>query len=73
MDINTLFTELNDILELDDNIVSENTEIHLTSLSTLSMMAFLYENFEIQVKASELIKIGTVEDLINLIGSEKFN
>jgi acyl carrier protein len=72
MNKNIFFNELKDILELEDNIITEETEIHLTSLSTLSVMAFVYENFDIQVKTSDLHKIECVKDLIGLVGNEKF-
>jgi acyl carrier protein len=35
-------------------------------------MAFVYENFDIQVKTSDLHKIERVKDLIGLVGNEKF-
>jgi acyl carrier protein len=73
MDKNTLFNELTDILEPEDSFDNEKSIIHLTSLSTLSIMAFIYENFEKQVKVSELQKLVTIEDLMNLIGKEKFS
>ena len=72
MDKNTFFNELKDILELEDEIVKEESDIHLTSLSTLSIMAFVYENFEIQVKPSDLQKVCCVRDLIELIGNGRF-
>jgi acyl carrier protein len=73
MNKETFFNELIDILELDDSSVNEESEIHLTSLSTLSVMAFVYDNFEKQVKASDLQKVDYVKDLIDLIGSDKFS
>ena len=72
MDKNNFINELNDILELDDNI-NEESEIHLTSLSTLSVMALVYENFDKQIKPSDLQKVSTVRDLINLIGTDNFS
>lgn len=63
--------ELKDILELEDDNINEESEIHLTSLSTLSLMAFIYENFEIQAKASDLHKITHVGDIMNLIGKDR--
>lgn len=71
MDKEPFFNELQNILEIDDP-VNEESEIHLTSLSTLSIMAFVYENFEKQVKPSDLQKICKVKDLIELIGIEDF-
>lgn len=62
-------SELKDTLMTDDDL-NENSEIHLTSLSTLSIIAFLDENFDKQAKASEIREIHCVSDLINLIGKE---
>ncbi len=62
-------SELKDTLMTDDDL-NENSEIHLTSLSTLSIIAFLDENFDKQAKASEIRNIHSVSDLINLIGKE---
>jgi acyl carrier protein len=70
MDKNIFYNELKDILEIEDETLNDESEIHLTSLSTLSIMAFIYENFEKQVKASDLRNIGCVKDLMNLIGNE---
>ena len=72
MDKNSFFDELRDILEIEDDIIKEETEIHLTSLSTLSIMAFIYENFEKQFKASDLKNLDNVKELMILIGSENF-
>jgi acyl carrier protein len=72
MNRNVFFNELIDILELDDDTINEDTDVHLTSLSTLSIMAMVYENFEIQVKPSDLQKVSSVRDLIDLIGNENF-
>jgi acyl carrier protein len=72
MDRNIFFNELKDILEIEEEIIIEESEIHLTSLSMLSIMAFIYENFEKQIKPSDLHKISCVKDLMNLIGYENF-
>lgn len=73
MERDPFFNELKDILEIEDDNLNEETAINLTSLATLSVMAFVYENFEKQVKASELQKVRYVKDLITLIGPEHFN
>jgi acyl carrier protein len=64
------FSELKDTLMIDNVDIDENTEIHLTSLSTLSIIAFLDEYFDKQVKAIEIRNIHSVSDLIKLIGKE---
>lgn len=68
MEKSLFFNELRDILESDDENLNENSPIMLTSLSILSVMAFVYENFDKQVKPLELHKIQYVRDLISLIG-----
>jgi acyl carrier protein len=72
MDKNIFFNELKEILELEDDNISGQTGIQLTSLSTLSIMAFIDENFEKQVKTSDLHKVAFIQDLITLIGNEYF-
>lgn len=65
------FEELKDALEL-DGIVNENTILHLTSLATLSVIVFVDENFDKQIKASVLKNVSSVLTLMELIGMEKF-
>ena len=65
------FSELKDALMLDDIEINETSEIHLTSLSTLSIIAFIDENFDKQVKATDIKNIHSVSDLINLIGADR--
>lgn len=65
------FSELKDALMLDDIEFNETSEIHLTSLSTLSIIAFIDENFDKQVKATDIKNIHNASDLINLIGADR--
>ena len=67
------FSELKDALMLDDIEINEKSEIHLTSLSTLSIIAFIDENFDKQVNASDIRNIHYVSDLVELIGKENIN
>jgi acyl carrier protein len=67
------FSELKDALMLDDIEINETSEIHLTSLSTLSIIAFIDENFNKQVNASDIRNIHYVSDLVELIGKENIN
>ena len=67
------FQELNNALIVNDTVLNDKSEIHLTSLSTLSIIAFIDEYFEKQVKASDLKSIQNVKDLINLIGPENID
>jgi len=62
--------DLKEALMIEDAEINEATEIHLTSLSTLSVIAFIDENFDKQVRASDLKSIQNISSLINLIGKE---
>ena len=63
------FNELTELLELEGD-VSENTPLHLTSLSTLSVIVFLDENFNKRVKAINLKNVATIRDLVKLTGHD---
>lgn len=65
------FASLEDYLELSN--LSENSILELTSLGVLSVIALVDENFDKQLKASELKDIKSVSELINLIGSDNFS
>jgi acyl carrier protein len=65
------YSELKDALMLDDIEINETSEIHLTSLTTLSIIAFIDENFDKQVKATDIKNIHNTSDLINLIGADR--
>jgi acyl carrier protein len=71
MDKQILFEGLKETLEIDGEI-NEATEIHLTSLSTLAIIAYVDENFERRVKVADLKNVSTVSDLVNLIGHDNF-
>jgi acyl carrier protein len=60
------FRELEDILEIEN--LTEDTPLSLSSLQVLGVIAFIDENFDKQVKASELRNIQSVSDLVSLIG-----
>jgi acyl carrier protein len=64
------FSELKNALMVDDIEIDDKTEIHLTSLTTLSVIAFIDENFDKQIKASDLKNVHNVFELISLIGLE---
>lgn len=65
------FASLEDYLELSN--LSENSILELTSLGVLSVIALVDENFDKQLKASELKDVKSVSELINLIGSDNFS
>lgn len=68
---NDFFASLEDYLELSN--LSENSILELTSLGVLSVIALVDENFDKQLKASELKDVKSVSELINLIGSDNFS
>jgi len=72
MDKRFFFKELQETLELEGKM-DETTQIHLTSLSTLAIIAFVDENFEKRVKVADLKNVNKVADLIKLIGIENFS
>ena len=72
MEKTKFYTELKDALELTDNL-NETSQIALTSLHILSVIALVDENFDIQLKTSDLKQIDTVGKLMNIIGLEKFS
>ena len=66
------FDQLKDVLEL-DGIVNENTILHLTSLATLSVIVLVDENFDKQIKATDLKNVSSVQGLMDLIGINNFD
>lgn len=71
MDRINFFNGLKDTLEL-DGVVNEKTILHLTSLATLSIIVFIDENFDKQIKTADLKKVSSVLTLMGLIGMENF-
>ena len=64
------FEKLIETLELEENKISEDYYLNLSSLQVLSLIAFADENFNKQIKASEFSAIKTVRDLIKIVGIE---
>ncbi len=62
--------ELTDILELEDTNVDFDTQIALDSLSTLTVIAFLDENFGIKASSEELKLVSSINDIAKIIGIE---
>jgi acyl carrier protein len=71
MDKSLFFKGIQETLELTRE-VNEDTLIHLTSLSTLVIIAFVDENFKKRVKVADIKNIKNVSDLMNLIGMDNF-
>ena len=66
-------SELKDALMDEGDQLNENSSIHLTSLSTLSVIALIDENFDKQVKATDLKSVSTPAELMQVIGIENFD
>jgi acyl carrier protein len=66
-------SELKELLEIDAPVFLEETPLNLTSIDTLSVMVFVDENFNKQIKAKDLKNVNSPHDLIQLIGQENFN
>lgn len=62
---------LEDYLELTN--LNEDSTLDLSSINILSVIALVDESFDIQLKSSDLKQVSSVQDLMNLIGIEKFN
>jgi len=57
---------LEEVLEVEQ--LTETTPIELNSLQTLGVIVFVDENFDKQLKTTDLQNIHAVSDLIALIG-----
>lgn len=70
MEKQKFFDELKDTLELTVD-VAEITPLNLSSLEILTVIAFIDENFDMQIKATDLKIVKSVGDLMALIGDGK--
>lgn len=64
--------ELKDALMCEDGNLNEDTSIQLTSLTTLSVIVLIDENFNKQIKAVDLKNVATPGELMQVIGIENF-
>ncbi len=65
----TFLEEVADILEF-EGAIDFNSEISIDSLNTLSLIAFLDEEFSIKATAKEFKNISIVKDIVDLIGQD---
>lgn len=70
MELNEFLVELKEVLEIEEREIKP-TDIfrdydEWDSLAYLSVIAFLDEEFEIQIEEAEFKKLHTVEDLYNI-------
>jgi acyl carrier protein len=68
--------ELKEALEIEDQEITLETNLkeleEYDSLSVLSIIAMIDKNFSKQILSSDLVKVITVGNLIELIGKEHF-
>ena len=66
------YAELIQALNIKDEIINEDSLLYLDSLATLSIIAFVDEKFNQEIDTDKLTYIIKVRDLMNLIGTDKF-
>ncbi|HVD98340.1 MAG TPA: acyl carrier protein [Cytophagaceae bacterium] len=76
MKTNEFIDKLKESLEIEDIQVSPTTELKslegYDSLSILSLIALIDENFDTSLTANQFKSLTTVQSLIDLIGKEHF-
>lgn len=76
MKVSEFLEELKDRLELEDVELNEDTNLkdleEYDSLSVLSIIAMIDENFEKKLSAQDFQSITTVKSLMELIGMDSF-
>jgi acyl carrier protein len=69
MEIKNFIEQLKEVLEVEDRELNPNDEFRnydeWDSLVYLSVIAFLDEEYDIQIEEAEFKKLNTVEDLYN--------
>jgi acyl carrier protein len=66
------YLKIREALEMDEKTVNDQTPVHLTSLRTLTLIAFVDENFSKQIKIVNLKEVKTITDLMGVIGKDNF-
>jgi len=76
MKVNEFIEKLKETLELEDEELNEDTNLkdleEYDSLSVLSIIAMIDENFGKQLSAQQFSDVTTVKSLIEKIGVENF-
>ncbi len=69
--------KLEELMELDEGTLSIDSDLtdieEYDSMALLSIIAFADKNFGKKLTADQLVKVTTVESLINTIGQDLFN
>jgi acyl carrier protein len=72
MKLEKFYSELRQILEIEDDLINEETALSLDSLRILMVILFIDEHFNRQVKATEFNNVTCIKDLIDIIGIGNF-
>lgn len=59
---------LSELFEYEVNISSD---LELDSIDIMGLVVFLDENFSIQKTSEDLLKISSVKDIVEIVGSDK--
>lgn len=79
MNTTDFFKKLKEVLEIDDVVLSEQTNLKniddfdFDSLAVMTLVAFVHEKFGKQFNAMQLNNVSTVRSLMELIGLENFS
>ncbi len=62
--------EVKEILLLDEQDISPDTNIEIDSMASLLLIAFLDEHFSKSISQEQLKDLKQIKDLINFVGAE---
>jgi len=72
------FGQLQDVLEIEDEVLSEDINLknmesfEFDSMTVMALVAFIHEKFSLKFSAVKINNITTVRSLMELIGLEHF-
>lgn len=75
MDIQNFYKKLDDLLELNSGTIKGNEllsdNLLIDSLSMLGLISLLDKEHGIQISPSEIVQIGTIDNLVHFIREKK--
>ncbi len=75
MDMQIFYKKLDELFELDFGTINGGESLSdakmIDSMSMLGLISFLDQEFDIQIKPNEIMKIGTTSDLFHLIHTKR--
>ena len=72
MKINDFVTGIKETLEIDDEEVTLDTPLNISSLGVLALIVFIHEKFSKKFKEYDLRRINTMSDIVTLVGEDNF-